>query len=112
MMHDLGVVSLSLSVTCTCRHDLSWTQLRTSTYSKPICECTTKSAQKTESITGFSDPAANGARVSGIRPAETILCYISHAQDTNSTDCVEDSSLHFLSLSFHVELTHLSKLQW
>lgn len=42
-------------------------------YSKPICEWTTRRAQRMESVTGFSDPAANGARVRGMRPAETIL---------------------------------------
>lgn len=46
---------------------------RTETYSKPICEWMTSSAQKMESVTGFSDPAANGARVKGTMPAETIL---------------------------------------
>ena len=44
-----------------------------STYSKPMCEWTTKRAQRIESVSGFRDPAAKGAMVKGIRPAETIL---------------------------------------
>lgn len=44
-----------------------------STYSKPMCECTTRSAQRIESVMGLSDPAAKGAMVKGTRPAEMIL---------------------------------------
>jgi hypothetical protein len=43
------------------------------TYSKPMCEWTIRSAQKSESATGFSDPAAKGAMVTGMRAAEMIL---------------------------------------
>lgn len=42
-------------------------------YSKPMCEWTTRRAQRMESVTGFSEPAAKGATVRGMRPAETIL---------------------------------------
>jgi hypothetical protein len=45
-----------------------------------MCECTTSIAQKMESATGFSDPAAKGARVKGTMPAEMILQYVSHVQ--------------------------------
>jgi hypothetical protein len=38
-----------------------------------MCEWTTRRAQRIESVSGFSDPAAKGAMVKGIRPAETIL---------------------------------------
>jgi len=41
--------------------------------SKPMCEWMTSRAQRTESMTGFSDPAAKGAMVSGTSPAATIL---------------------------------------
>lgn len=44
-----------------------------STHWKPICECTRRVAQSTESIRGFSAPPANGAIVSGIKAAEMIL---------------------------------------
>lgn len=60
-----------------CPKHISWLLVSTShggTYSNPMCECTTKSAQRIESVTGLSDPAAKGARVKGMRPAETILC--------------------------------------
>ena len=40
-----------------------------------MCECTTRSAQRIESVRGLSDPAAKGAMVKGTRPAETILYY-------------------------------------
>jgi hypothetical protein len=38
-----------------------------------MCEWTIRSAQKSESATGFSDPAAKGAMVTGMRAAEMIL---------------------------------------
>jgi hypothetical protein len=38
-----------------------------------MCEWTTSRAQKIESVTGFSDPAAKGARVRGTIPAEMAL---------------------------------------
>jgi hypothetical protein len=41
--------------------------------SKPMCEWTTSRAQRIESVTGFSEPAAKGAIVRGMRPADTIL---------------------------------------
>lgn len=43
------------------------------TYSKPTCVWNTSRAHRTESMTGFSDPAAKGATVKGTRPAATAL---------------------------------------
>ena len=43
------------------------------TYSKPMCEWMTSRAQRIESVIGFREPAAKGAIVRGMRPAETIL---------------------------------------
>lgn len=42
-------------------------------YSKPMCEWTKMAAQNIASMSGFSEPAANGAIVRGMRPADTIL---------------------------------------
>lgn len=47
--------------------------LRSITYSKPMCECINRVAQRIESSIGFSEPPMNGATVSGIRPTEMAL---------------------------------------
>jgi len=39
--------------------------------SKPMCEWMRIAAQRIASVVGFNDPAANGAIVRGMRPAET-----------------------------------------
>lgn len=52
--------------------------------SKPMCEWTTSRAQRIESVTGFSEPAAKGAIVRGMRPAETIL---GHCQLCSPSRC-------------------------
>jgi hypothetical protein len=39
--------------------------------SKPMCEWIRIAAQRIASVIGFKDPAANGAMVRGMRPAET-----------------------------------------
>lgn len=49
------------------------------TYSKPMCEWMTRRAQRMESVTGLREPAAKGATVRGIRPADTILMIISQS---------------------------------
>jgi len=44
-----------------------------SIYWNPICECTIRSAQKVASKTGFREPPAKGAMVTGMRAAATSL---------------------------------------
>jgi hypothetical protein len=69
MMQDLVMLVLL-------HHDGQFSHVlayRWNTYSKPMWECTTRRAQRIESVTGFSEPAAKGAMVKGTRPAETIL---------------------------------------
>ena len=43
------------------------------TYSNPICECIRMVAHRAASMTGFNDPAANGATVRGMRVAAIKL---------------------------------------
>ena len=47
------------------------------TYWNPMCEWIRMLAAKTESNTGFSDPATNGATVSGTRAADMSLGFVS-----------------------------------
>jgi hypothetical protein len=72
MMHDLRDVS-DLSANVMHLHHVDTTE--SNTYSKPMCEWMTRRAQKMESATGLSDPAAKGARVKGMMPAEMILSW-------------------------------------
>lgn len=44
---------------------------RAETHSKPMCECIMIVAPSMASVTGFNDPAANGAIVKGTRATET-----------------------------------------
>jgi hypothetical protein len=69
MMHDLDVVSICLRY----KAGASFWYDEGNPYSKPMCEWMTRRAQKMESATGLSEPAAKGARVKGMMPAETIL---------------------------------------
>lgn len=41
-----------------------------------MCECKTRAAQRTESVTGLKVPAAKGATVRGIKLAATSLQFI------------------------------------
>jgi hypothetical protein len=71
MIHDLDIVSFCLR----CKAGTSFVYGQRDPYSKPMCEWTTRRAQKMESATGLSDPAAKGARVKGMMPAEMILAW-------------------------------------
>lgn len=66
-----------------------------------------------ESVTGFSDPAANGATVKGMRPAETILCV--YCQSPHAYHNMHHAQSETLSCSICMykvpQATHLSKLQ-
>ena len=52
---------------------IDYAKLIRATYSNPMCECMRIAAHKLASIIGFSEPAANGATVRGMRVAEMIL---------------------------------------
>lgn len=43
------------------------------TYSKPMCEWMRRVAQRRASVVGFSEPAAKGAMVKGMRAPDMIL---------------------------------------
>ena len=68
-----------------------------------------------ESVTGFKDPAAKGARVKGMRPAETILFNVNNALDEEwSPKMMFQFEFYWVypSSALYVGPTHLSKLQW
>src|SRR3989337_1765405 len=69
------------------------------TYSKPMCEWISRRAHRMESVTGFREPAAKGAIVKGMSPAEMILgcvlvdCSILHTSPRISFGRIENEEV-------------------
>jgi hypothetical protein len=111
MMHDLADISTILI------EQERIAAASSETYSNPICECTTRRAQRIESVTGLKEPAANGAIVKGIRPAEMILSSISSWYFNGQTPQSLHASFFPISqflpqrLSEDYSFPYLSKLQ-
>ena len=83
------------------------TQVAERSYSNPMCECISIAKQNVASITGFREPAAKGAIVSGTNAADSSLgkqslaIYIVHS--------IKKHTFQMSSGSFHAMVKDLAR---
>ena len=77
-----------------------------------MCECMTKRAHRIESVSGFSDPAAKGAMVKGMRPAETILCHCQFVVPHHMMQELQSSSCSLSSIPLETPVVAAMGIVW